>query len=80
MQILISNLPLLIARLGRQHNHTRWPLRAPRGAQLRSTRHIHVRDIVILAQHRDVRDDVHGADVGGQNDDAVGDVIAVGAR
>lgn len=27
---------------------------------------------MILAKHRDVGDDIHGGDIGGENDDAVG--------
>lgn len=66
--LLLRPLPLL----RRHHHHTRRPLRAARRAQLRTTRDENVGDAVVLAQHGDVRDDVHWRDVGGEDDDAVG--------
>lgn len=69
--ILALNLLGLLragARLG-DHDNTGRSLGVAGGTELRAASHKNIRHVVVLAQHGDVADDVHGRDVGGQNHD-----------
>lgn len=66
---LLGLLAAADARLLRDHDNARGPLRRSRGAELGPRRHEDVRHVDVLAQHRDVADDVRGADVASQDDD-----------
>ena len=65
-------LPLLptTRQIPIHHHHARRPLRLARHTQLRPALNIDVRDVVVLAEHGDMRDYVHGRDVCGEDDDA----------
>lgn len=54
------------------HDHAGGALRLARDAQLGPAGHVDVRDAVVLGEHGDVADDVHGRDVGGEDDDPDG--------
>jgi len=68
--VLGLRLTLLRSALGRDHDHTGGSLCAARRAQLRPTGQVDIRDIVVFAEDGDVRDDVDGRDVCGENDDS----------
>jgi len=76
VELLVRLGPLVVVgrslgtALGRHHNHASRPLCAAGSAQLGSARQVDVRNVVVLAENRDVRDDVDGGDVGGQDDNA----------
>lgn len=87
VQLLVSLVPVgvdLLARLGLasglggDHDDRGGPLCAAGGAQLGARGQEDVGDVVVLAEHGNVADDVHGGDVGGQDDDAAGQ--GVGGR
>ena len=69
-------LPLLCRRflpnITTHHNNARRPLCLSGDAQFGTTGHVNVGNVVIFGEHGKVRDDVHGRDIGGQDDDAGG--------
>lgn len=72
LAVLLLYLVLLLAAgalLG-HHDDARGPLGAARGAELRARGHEDVRHVDVLAQHRDVADHVHRADVAREHYDA----------
>jgi hypothetical protein len=85
VQLVVGLLPLLcrlllgaLALLGCDHDDTRGPLGATSGAELGTARHVDVGDAVVLAKYGNVADDVHGRDVGGENDNTGGRVGCAG--
>lgn len=72
---LVLLVDLLIGLLAadallRDHDDAGGPLGAAGGAELGARRHEDVRHVDVLAQHRDVADDVHRADVAREDHDA----------
>jgi hypothetical protein len=74
VELLVSLVPLIILLLallagGRgDHDDGSGALGAAGGTQLGARRKEDVGDVVVLAEDGDVADDVHGADVGGEDD------------
>lgn len=65
---------LVLGRLGGHHDHTGWALGGGRGTEFGTGSDENVGDAVVLAQNGNVRDDVHGRDIGSENDDSRGNV------
>jgi len=61
---------LLVAALGCHHDHTGGSLCAASSAQLSPAGQVDVGDVVVLAENRNVRDDVDGRNIGSQDDNA----------
>jgi len=85
VELIVGLLPLLcrlllgaLALLGCDHDNTRGPLGATSGAELSTAGHVDVRDAVVLAKYGNVADDVHGRDVGGEDNDTRGRVDCAG--
>lgn len=78
VELLVSLIPLIILGLtllasGRgDHDNGSRALGAASGTQLGARRQEDVRDVVVLAEDGDMRDDVHGGDVGGEDDNGRG--------
>ena len=78
VKLLVGLIPLLIlglsllASVGSNHDNGSRTLGAASGTQLGARRQEDVRDVVVLAEDGDVRDDVHGGDVGGEDDNGGG--------
>ena len=74
VKLLVGLIPLvilglsLLASVGSNHDDGSRALGAASGTQLGARRQENVRDVVVLAEDGDVGDDVHGADVGGEDD------------
>lgn len=74
VELLVSLVPLvvlflaLLAGCRGDHDDGSGALGAAGGTQLGARRKEDVRDVVVLAEDGDVADDVHGADVGGEDD------------
>jgi hypothetical protein len=84
VKLLVSLIPLIILVLtllasGRSnHDDRSRTLSAASGTQLGARRQEDVRNVVVLAENGDVRDDVHGADVGGEDDNSWGRDLSCG--
>ncbi|KAF3398574.1 hypothetical protein F1880_006332 [Penicillium rolfsii] len=65
---------LVLARLGGHHDNTGRALGGSRGTELRTGGNKDVGNAVVLAQNGNVGDNVHGGDVGSENNNAGGDV------
>lgn len=77
LSIILTVLLLALgSRLGHNHHNTGGAFRGGGVAELSSGCDEDVGDTVVLTQDRDVRDNVHGRDIGGENDDTVGDTDA----
>lgn len=74
VELLVSLIPLVVLLLALlagsrgDHDDGSGALGAASGTQLGARRKEDVGDVVVLAQDGDVADDVHGADVGGEDD------------
>lgn len=85
VQLGVGLLPLVLglllgalALLGCDHYDTCGPLGAACGAELGTAGHVDVGDAVVLAEYGNVADDVHGRDVGSEDDDSRGRVGCAG--
>lgn len=78
---ILVDLLALAGRLGGHHDHTSRALGGGRGTELGAGSDENVGDAVVLAQNGDVGDDVHGRDVGSENDNSRGSIDgSVGGR
>jgi len=73
----LASLPALILA---NHDDGSRALRRARLAELRAALDVDVRHAVVLAQHGDMGDDVHGRDISGDDDDGGGVGRVRGAR
>jgi hypothetical protein len=71
-KLVIAFRSLLARPLLADHDHARGPLRRTGLAELRARPDVDVRHVVVFAENGDVRDDVHGRDIGGDDDDGRG--------
>ena len=84
VKLLVSLIPLIILGLtllasGRSdHDDRSRTLGAASGTQFSARWQEDIGNVVILAENGDVRDDVHGADVGGEDDDGWGRNLGCG--
>lgn len=69
----------LLGGLGGNHDYTGRALGGGGGTELGAGGDEDVGDTVVLAQDGNVRDDIHGGDIGSENDDTAGDIdLSVG--
>lgn len=69
----------LLGGLGGDHDHTGRALGGSGGTELGAGGDEDVGDTVVLAQDGNVRDNIHGGDIGSENDDTAGDIdLSVG--
>lgn len=64
---------LALSGLGGNHDHTGRALGSSGSTELSAGGDKDIRNSVVLAKDRNVRDDVHGGDISGENDNTVGD-------
>lgn len=73
-EVLAIGILVLASRLGGHHDHTSRTLGSGGGTELSAGSDENVGNTVVFAQNGDVRDDVHGGDVSGKNDDRGGNI------
>lgn len=74
LTLCVQVLLVLLAAVWNNHHHTGRALGSGRCTELGTGGDKHVGDSVVLAQDWKVGNDVHGGDIGGKNDNAVGDL------
>jgi hypothetical protein len=72
-ELLIIFLLALASSLGGNHDHTGGALGSGRGTELGAGGDEDVGDTVVLAENGNVGDDIHGGDVGSEDDNTAGD-------